>query len=66
MENLAGVERMLMSGTRATLLLASGTKLTAADVKKALEDEGLTFESFEEHVMTRPAAVYVARTPKFT
>ncbi|MCP3918815.1 MAG: hypothetical protein GY711_24980 [bacterium] len=66
MQSLDGVDRMMMSGTRATLVLDEDAKLTEADVKKALEDKGLKFESFEEHEVMRPAAAYVAKTPKFT
>ena len=57
---------MMMSGTRATLVLDGGGELTEADVKKALENKGLTFESLEQQVIERPAAAYVAKTPKFT
>lgn len=66
MESLDGVERMMMSGTRATLVLEVDAKLSEADVKQALEDNGLVFESLEQHVVERPAAAYVAKTPKFT
>jgi len=66
MENLDGVDRMMMSGTRATLVLEDGAKLTGAQVKQALEEQGLVFESFEAHEVDRPAAAYVAKTPKFT
>jgi hypothetical protein len=66
MENLDGVDRMMMSGTRATLVLADGASLSAADVKQAVEAKGLKFESFEAVVVERPAAAYVAKTPKFT
>ena len=53
MESLDGIDRMLMSGTRATLVLADGAKLTEAEVKKAIEGAGLKFESFEEHEVER-------------
>ena len=66
MESLDGIDRMMMSGTRATLVLDADADLTKADVKKALEDKGLKFESFEKHEVARPAAAYVAKTPKFT
>lgn len=66
METLDGVDRMMMSGTRATLVLDAGASLTEADVRTALEEQGLTFESLEELVIERPAAAYVAKTPKFT
>ena len=66
MESLEGVERMMMSGTRATLLLSPESALTEADVRQALEDNDLKFESFEKQTIERPAAAYVAKTPKFT
>ncbi|MFT5199426.1 MAG: hypothetical protein ACI87O_002095 [Planctomycetota bacterium] len=66
MESLEGVDHMMMSGRRATLVLSKGSKLTEADVTKALKDKGLKFESFEKHKVARPAAAYVAKTPKFT
>jgi hypothetical protein len=66
MESLEGVDRLMMSGTRATLVLAAGAQLAADDVKQALADQGLKFESFEARTIDRPAAAYVARTPKFT
>ncbi|MBL4771369.1 MAG: hypothetical protein JKY61_09550 [Planctomycetes bacterium] len=66
MDSLDGVDRMMMSGTRATLVLKKSAKLTAADVKEALESKGLKFESFEKHKVDRAAAAYVAKTPKFT
>lgn len=66
MESLAGVDRLLMCGTRATLLLAPGTDLAEDDVRKAVEGRGLTFESLAKETVERPAAAYVAVTPKFT
>ena len=66
MENLDGIDRMRMSGTRATLVLADGATLDEADVKEAVEAQGLVFVSFEEVRVERPAAAYVAKTPKFT
>ncbi|MFT7670961.1 MAG: hypothetical protein ACI8X5_003676 [Planctomycetota bacterium] len=66
MESLEGVERMMMSGTRATLVLEDGAVITEAEVKEALEGKGLVFESFEKHKIERAASAYVAKTPKFT
>lgn len=66
MDSLDGVDHKMMSGRRATLVLNKGAKLTEADVKAALKGKGLTFESFETHKIKRPAAAYVAKTPKFT
>ena len=66
MESLEGVDRMLLSGTRATLVLERGAELTEDDVRSAVEAQGLKFESFEEVEVDRPALAYVAKTPKFT
>jgi hypothetical protein len=66
METLDGVDRLLMSGRRATLVLEKDAKLSEADVKKALEDKKLTFESLESQVVPRAGAAYVAKTPEFT
>ncbi|MFT5291451.1 MAG: aspartokinase [Planctomycetota bacterium] len=66
MDSLEGVDRMMMSGTRATLVLSSGSKLSADDVKSALEEQGLKFESFDKQQLRRPSAAFVASTPKFT
>lgn len=56
----------MMSGTRATLVLANGSELDEAQVKRAIEAQGLKFESIETVLIERPAAAYVARTPEFT
>ncbi|MGE3171635.1 MAG: hypothetical protein AB7O97_03355 [Planctomycetota bacterium] len=66
METLAGVDRLLMCGTRATLLLAPGADLAEDDARKAFESKGLKFEGLATETIERPAAAYVARTPKFT
>jgi len=66
MENLDGIDHMMMSGTRATLKLEDGATLTEAEVKEAVEAQGLVFVSFETVSVERPAAAYVAKTPKFT
>ena len=66
MENLDGVERLMMSGLRATLVLEKDAQLTEADVKRVLADEKLKFESFAKQVVPRAGAAYVAKTPTFT
>ena len=66
MESLEGVDRLMMSGSRATLLMKKDAKLTEAAVKKALESKKLTFEGLSEHKVPRAHAAYVAKTPKFT
>lgn len=57
---------MMMSGARATLVLKKGAKLTEAEVKAALAAKKMKFESFGKHTIERPAAAYMAKTPKFT
>jgi hypothetical protein len=66
MESLEGVDRMMMSGTRATLVLKDGAILSEFRVKKAIEGVGLTFESLDEVDVSPAGAAYVAKTPKFT
>lgn len=65
-ESLDGVDRFLMSGTRATLVLEAGAELSEADVKEAIESRGLTFHSLESQDVRQASAGYVAKTPKFT
>ena len=66
MESLDGVAQMWMSGVRATLVLEEGATLTEDAARKALEDQGLEYGSLEQRTIERPAAAYVAVTPKFT
>jgi hypothetical protein len=66
MESLEGIDRMMMSGRRATLVLESGAILNQAAVEAAIEDNGLVFESMEQMDVPAPGAVFVAKTPKFT
>lgn len=63
---MEGVDRMMMSGTRATLVLKDGAILSEFRVKKAIEGVGLTFESLDEVDVSPAGAAYVAKTPKFT
>lgn len=64
MESLEGIDRMMMSGVRATLVLDDGATLSEDEVRRALEDQGLKFGIFERREIVRPAAAYVAKTPK--
>lgn len=66
MESLDGIDRMMMSGVRATLVLADGATLSEHRVRQALEAQGLKFGTLERREIDRPAAAYVARTPKLT
>ncbi len=66
MESLEGVDRLMMNGARATLVLADGATLTEARAKAAVEEVGLTFEGLSTEELPRAARAYVAKTPKFT
>ena len=63
MENLDGVERLMMSGLRATLVLEKDAQLTEADVKRVLADEKLKFESFAKQVVP-PTSPRHRRSPE--
>ena len=66
MESLDGIDNLMMSGTRATIVLEDDAKLSEDVVSKALKEKGLKFESLEKKQVPHPAAAYVAKTPKFT
>ncbi|MDP0492079.1 MAG: hypothetical protein Q7Q71_13605 [Verrucomicrobiota bacterium JB023] len=53
-----GVNSVMLSGLRATILMNEGEKLDQAEVEKALKSGGLKFESFEKTTMPRPQAAY--------
>lgn len=64
MESLEGVDRLMMNGVRATLVLAKGAVLAEADAKQAIEDHGLKFGFMERREIDYPVAAYVAKTLK--
>ncbi len=64
MESLDGVDRLMMSGVRATLVLDEGATLSEDDARSALEEQGLKFGHFERREIVRPLAAFVAGTPK--
>ncbi len=66
MESLKGVDRMMMSGTRATLVLKEGVKLSEKEVKEALTAKKLTLDSITKVEVPQPGAAFVAKTPEFT
>lgn len=66
MESLEGVDRWLMNGVRATLVLTDGADLTEGEVRLALAAQGLEFGSLERHAMARPGSAFVAATPGAT
>lgn len=57
------VERRVMSGSQATLILKAGQTLDRAELKKALEAQKLTFESLTQVERARAKAAYVIEVP---
>lgn len=57
------VERRVMSGAQATLVLKAGQSIDVAALRTALEANKLTLESFEQVKRTRAKAAYVLETP---
>ena len=66
MKTVEGVDRMFMSGTRATFTMKEGAKVDEAALKKEVEKRKLKFVSLEKRQNKRAAAAYVASTPGLT
>ena len=66
MEELEGVERFLMSGTRAAIVLRPGASPDERAVREALAARGLAFERFGPRRGARPRAAYVVVSPPVT
>jgi len=66
MKSIEGIDRMFMSGTRATFTMKKDAKLDEAAVKKAVEKRKLKFVSLERRQNKRAVAAYVASTPGLT
>ena len=66
MKSIEGVDRMFMSGTRATFTLKKGAKVDEATIKRAIEKRKLKFISLEKRLNKRAVAAYVASTPGLT
>ena len=66
MKSIEGVDRMFMSGTRATFTLKEGAKVSETAVKQAIEKRKLKFISLERRENKRAVAAYVASTPGLT
>ena len=66
MESLEGVERFLMSGTRATLLLGDGATLEEETVRAAIEAKKLKFEGLERLEPTGAKQAIVVASPPVT
>ncbi|QQL45998.1 hypothetical protein [Sulfuriroseicoccus oceanibius] len=52
------MNKILLSGLRATLVMNDGATLEEATVKKALTEKGLKITSFTAEQATEPAATY--------
>jgi len=52
------VDKILLSGLRATLVMNDGATLDEAAVKQALESKGLELVSFAAEQVPDPAATY--------
>ncbi len=60
------IDRVFMSGTRATFTLKKDAKVDQDALAAALKKKGLTFNSLTSRKSTRAAAAYVAQTPGLT
>jgi len=58
------VERRVMCGSQATLVLKPGQAIDKAELQKALEAQKLTFESFTKSERPRAKAAYVIEVPE--
>ena len=54
-----GVKKILLSGYRATVVMADGKALDEEKTKAAIVGKGLTFESYEKADVVVPEAGYV-------
>jgi|GEM_PF-839390 len=54
-----GVEKILLSGLRATVVMAEGTELDKNKTQAALKAKGLGLASFSKETITVPEAGYV-------
>jgi len=54
-----GVQKILLSGLRATVLMEDGKDLNKGSVTKALKDKGLGLASFSKEETVIPEAAYV-------
>ena len=63
MDSVDGIDRMFVSGTRATFTLEKDAKIDEGALKKALEKNKLEFVSLEKRETKRAKAAYVANAP---
>ena len=63
MDSVDGIDRMFVSGTRATFTLKKDAKIDEDALKKALKKNKLEFVSLESRDAKRAKAAYVANAP---
>ena len=66
MKSVEGIDRMFMSGTRASFTMEKGAKVDEAQLKRSVEKNKLKFVSLTKRKAPRAAAAYVASTPGLT
>lgn len=66
MAKVEGIERMFLSGTRATFTMRAGAKPDEELIRKALKKQGLAFVALTTKETSHAAAAWVARTPGLT
>jgi len=59
-------ERIVMSGTNATIVLKAGKELGTEELTKALKDKGIKLVSFKSEKRQRAKAAYVIETTGLT
>ncbi|MEM6671944.1 MAG: hypothetical protein AAF726_03820 [Planctomycetota bacterium] len=60
------IDRLFMTGTRATFTLKKDAKVDEKVVAEALKKKGLKFVSLKSEERDRAGAAYVAKTPGLT
>ena len=66
MDKIEGIDRMFLSGTRATFTLKKGAKLDQKAIAAALKKQKLEFVSLTHRTGKPAAAAWVAKTPGLT
>lgn len=60
------IDRIVWSGTDATLILKTGQTIGKEELEKALKGKGITLESFKSETRKRAKAAYVIETTGLT
>ena len=63
MDSVKGIDRMFVSGTRATFTMKKDAKIDEAALKAALKKNTLEFVSLESRETKRAKAAWVANAP---